>query len=363
MKKTNLYRRTYRPGNSTKRLLLAGSLVFACAIGVSATSTYAWYAISASYNITGLSMTIDGSNEYLKIGRKEGEEITFKEDGPYTLEDFGQEDIKLGNISNMFHDEYEVGADFTPYFYSAYRPGGSTGKTERAARTDYVQMEFYVETSKNALIYLNEESSASPNYEANVKTAELEGKSLEDLQNVTNASRVSFYSYSKGGHAFYNIASLGEHEEVEYAGNLDLLGRQRYDYNADDEEIVYGQINDSDIRYGEPLKEDIQKDPNLRYNCFNANHEKGRKMVDVERSTLNYAQEGAHALADYIYVDEPGVHPIPLAATKGGEATRLVVSIFLEGWDHDMTEALALASFDFSLGFIAVFDEAANRYL
>jgi len=28
-----------------------------------------------------------------------------------------------------------------------------------------------------------------------------------------------------------------------------------------------------------------------------------------------------------------------------------------------MTEALAYASFDFSLGFVAVFDEAADQYL
>ena len=360
----NRYRRTYRSGISTKKLALVGSLLFGLALSVSATSTYAWYAIQEKYRIAGLSMTLDFDDEYLQVGKKDGNgEITYQEE-PYTLEDFGQQDKRLGNISNMYHDTYEFSEDFVPYFYSGYRPGGSIGKTSVAEDSTFVQMEFYCKVSHNAFLYLNPASNASPNNEANQQTASAHHVDFEDLQNVTNAARVSFYSYSRGGTPFYHIAELSDqHEEVDYAGPLDLVGSGHYDVDAEGKEIIYGEINDSILTHTAPLEEDEVVKPGARRNVFNSTHKKGTRKLDVENSELDYSREGAKPLDSYIYEEEPGIHPIPIAALAKDEPTRVVVSIFLEGWDYDMTEALCYASFDFSLGFVAVYDEAASEYL
>lgn len=365
----NRYRRTYRSGISTKRLILVGSLLFGTALGVSATSTYAWYSIQERFRVTGLSMTLDYDPMYLQVGKREADgSTTYKTDEkgelvPYTLEDFGQQDIKLGNISNMFHGDYAYGKQFTPYFYSGYSPGGSKGKTAEASKDTYVQMEFNVTAPKNALLYLNPASEAVPNEPENSKAAIAHDKDFAELQNVTNAARVSFYSYSRGGHPFYNIAELGEHEEVSYAGPLDLMGLGRYDVNAENEEIIYGEVGESSLVYTAPLSEDIVVNPKEKRNVFNSTHQAPHRMLDEEKSDIRFAKEDAKPLSEFIYDETPGEHPIPIAALPAGEETRVVVSIFLEGWDHDMTEALAYASFDFSLGFVAVFDEAADQYL
>ena len=365
----NRYRRTYRSGISTKRLILVGSLLFGTALGVSATSTYAWYTIQERFRITGLSMTLDYDPMYLQVGKREEDgSTTYKTDEhgelvPYTLKDFGQEDIKLGNISNMFHDDYLCDKDFTPYFHTGYVPGGVNGKTAKASRDTYVQMEFNVTAPKNALLYLNPASEAVPNEAENSKAAIAHDKNFEDLQNVTNAARVSFYSYSRGGHPFYNIAELGKHEEVSYAGPLDLMGLGRYDYNGENQEIIYGEVGESSLVYTDPLTEDVVVNPGKRRNVFNSTHQAPNRMLDEEKSDIKFAKEGAKPLSEFIYDETPGEHPVPIAALAKDEPTRVVISIFLEGWDHDMTEALSYASFDFSLGFVAVFDEAADQYL
>ena len=316
-------------------------------------------------------MTLDYDAEYLKVGKREADgSTTYKENGdPFTLVDFyGSEDKvpKLGNISNMFHQEWgsQYGPTFTPYFYSGYRVGGVSGKTDKASNDTYVQMEFNITSPRDAYLYLNPSSEAVPNEEANRQAAIAHDKDFTELQNVLNASRVSFYSYSRGGKAFYNIAELGDkHEDVSYAGPLDLMGTGGYNLDQENQEIIFGEKGQSSLVYTDPLEEDIVVEPGKKRNVFNSTHKAGTRMIDKERSELDYAREGALPLSEFIYDETPGEDPIPLAALPKDEETRLVVSIFLEGWDLDMTDSLACASFDFSLGFVAVFDEAARKDL
>jgi hypothetical protein len=44
---------------------------------------------------------------------------------------------------------------------------------------------------------------------------------------------------------------------------------------------------------------------------------------------------------------------LALANLKAGECTRLVVTIYCEGWDHSMINSIGLAAFDVRLAFTA----------
>ena len=357
MKKAS-YQKQYRnPGLSTRKLFLIAVATFASAIAVSATSTYAWYAITEKFHIVGLNMTIDHDDTVFKLGRKVGGEIQWQGEEPYSLKDFGYDSPTLGNISNMFHDEYpsSYDASFSPYFYKGYRPGESTRKSEVSNdkfANEYVQLEFFIEVSEDALIYLTPTSHASPAVEANAQTAANKGVNLDDLNNVTEASRISFYSEYG-----YVVAELGEEDEdVSYAGELDLFGDGYFDANGNGEETLFGQYSGTPT-YGAPLTEDEDVPEGVKMDIFHAKHKAGNRKLDP--TSYQSKKEIAHPLSYYAFDDGyGGKHPVAVA--KANQENRLVVSIYLEGWDHDMTSALIYASFGFELGFIAVFDPAAS---
>ena len=357
MNKTHYSKHYRKKGLSTRKLFALASVTFASAIAVSATSTYAWYAITEKFHIVGLKMTIDHDNLTFRLGKKDGGVIHYQEDEPYSLKDFGYEDPTLGNISNMFHDEYPSSYDptFNPYFYTGYRPGGPVTKTtvtDDRFEGGFVQLEFFLEVSQDALIYLTPSSKATPAREANAETAREKGLNADDLDRVTEASRISFYSEYG-----YVVAELGEtHEQVDYAGELDLFGDGYFDADSSGKETLFGQYSGTPS-YGEPLQEDEHVPFGVKQDIFHAAHKAGNRKINAGSYTAK--QEIAHPLSYYAFEDGyGGAHPVAVA--KAGKENRLVVSVYLEGWDHDMTSSLIYASFGFDLGFIAVFDPAAS---
>lgn len=357
MKITSHYKQYRNSGLSTRKLFLIATATFASAIAVSATSTYAWYAITEKFRIAGLKMTIDHDDSVFKLGRKVDGEIKWQADEPYSLSDFGYDNPTLNNISNMFHDEYPSSYDdtFSPYFYKGYRPGGSTTKTQEATdrfEDGFVQLEFFIEVSEDALIYLTPTSKAAPSVDANAETAAKKGVSVDALNNVTEASRISFYSEYG-----YVVAELGEKDEdVIYAGELDLLGDGYFDANSSGEETLFGQYSGTPT-HGEALIVDEDVPSGTKMDIFHAKHRAGNRKVDAD--SYEAKAEIAHPLSYYAFTDGyGGKHPVAVA--KANQENRLVVSVYLEGWDHDMTSEIIYASFGFELGFIAVFDPAAS---
>ena len=358
MKKSSYHKQYRNSGLSTRKLFLIALSTFASAIAVSATSTYAWYAITEKFHIAGLQMTIDHDGYYLKLGRKVDGEIQWQGEEPYSLRDFGYENPRLGNISNMFHDEYPSSYDetFLPYFYKGYVPGDRDTTKSKVSDDpyggDYVQMEFFLEVPEDALIYLTPTSQASPAVEANAETAQKKGLNADDLDKVCEASRISFYSEYG-----YVVAELGDnHEDVVYAGELDLVGDGYYDVNSSGEEIVFGQYVGTPS-YGEALPADEDLPEGVKQDIFHAKHKEGTRKADP--SSYVGKDEIAHPLSYYALEDGYG-NGHPVAVAKANQINRLVVSVYLEGWDHDMTNSLIFASFGFELGFVAVFEPAAS---
>ena len=357
--KTSYYKQYRKKGLSTRKLFLVAAATFASAIAVSATSTYAWYALSEKFHIAGLRMTIDHDDAVFKLGRKVNNEIQWQQDEPFSLKDFGYNEPTLSELSNMFHDEYPSAYDdtFSPYFYGGYGTGyGYKTKTERKSdrfEDGFVQLEFFIEVSEDALIYLTPESKAVPSVEANIQTAQARGLDVDNLNKVCEASRISFYSEYG-----YVVAELGEHhQEVAYAGQLDCLGDGYFDADADSKkEFLFGQYN-GELVYGDPLEQDEELSAGVEPDIFHAKHKAGNRKIDP--SSYEAVKEQSHPLSYYAFEDAySNAHPVAVA--KAGQENRLVITVYLEGWDFDMTKDIIYASFGFDLGFIAVFDPAAS---
>ena len=78
-------------------------------------------------------------------------------------------------------------------------------------------------------------------------------------------------------------------------------------------------------------------------------------MWDKENSTVQIKKEDSVTLEDItIYDNTYSIHHDPLVKLKKDEATRIVVSIYLEGRDLNMTNCIQMASFDISISFAAL---------
>lgn len=366
--KSSEYHQRYRSRLSTGKLFAVAGAVFACALAVSATSTYAWYTISEKFRIVGFEMQISHDPEVFKLGKKEANgEISYQGSEPYSLRDLGVINPVVGNVSNMNVESYpkEYSDTFLPTFSTGYYIGGETGLTDDAAnpalepdKAEYVQFELYALTEKDAFLYLSPGTGGYANEEANSAKAREKGCDISELNNVINAARMSFYTPNG-----YSIAELGEHEEVTYSGLLNISDIDDYFDSEDGKEIVYGNYSGTPVFEDEPLEAD--EDPFEKHDIFHAKHQKGVRKWNPD---VDYGakKEVAYPLSHYIYDIEapmfPYAKPAPIAVMQANVPTRIVVSVFLEGWDHDMTSLLIDASFGMNLGFVAEFDPAASAY-
>ena len=84
----------------------------------------------------------------------------------------------------------------------------------------------------------------------------------------------------------------------------------------------------------------------------------GAEIVDLENSTtLNIIKENAYDLDSLRLDDDLAKSVRPICHVHAGEMKRLVVTVYVEGWDKHMTDDINYAAFYISLSFLAVFDQ------
>lgn len=366
MKKVD-YQKHYRSGLTNAKLFAVAGAVFGCALSVSAASTYAWYSISEKFRIVGFEMQIHHDETLFQLGKKESNgEITYQGEEPYSLKDLGVINPVVGNVSNMSVEHYpsSYSPSFKPTFSTGYYPNVTTRITPDAVdpsvdpeKAEYVQFELYAYCEYDAYLYLTTDTSAVPNKEANAATAARKNLDANVLDNVVNAARISFYSPLG-----YVITELGEHEDVTYAGLLDVMGDGYYDHE-EGKETVYGSYTGTPSFEANPLEQD--DDPYSSHDIFHAAHKQGVRKFNPNID-FGAKKEVAYPVSHYAYDMEGDSSyydpPTPIGVAQAKTPTRLVVSIFLEGWDHDMTSSLIDASFGLNLGFVAEFNPSAGDY-
>ena len=130
-----------------------------------------------------------------------------------------------------------------------------------------------------------------------------------------------------------------------------------YDFDESGREIVYGEY---DMNMTPAYDSPKETDSSLmgEATCFNAIHKAGIERFNLEKSEQNglfFKEEKTYTLEEMSISKEDGQFDErsmrPIALLKREEPTRVVVTIYLEGWDYDVTEAIGNGSFSLGLSF------------
>lgn len=349
---------------SNRNLFLAGILSFALTFAASVTSTYAWFEVSEHAKVSQLDFSIRDEAD-LEIGLK-------NEDGGYdyyhSIDDRILEthfaryhaNSELNDLSSNYqslwlNEDTNPEVDF-PILRRSYALKENPHQIF-VAQSGFYQFEFFLKSNRDMYLFLDSERCyATPLHELNMATANAskEAVTAETLDRIVNACRVSFYS-SRG--FFIWEPNVEVSSNTVFGGALDLNGDGYYDdYNG--KEIVYGEYDDNaPLIYDEASSEDNPV-PSKTRSSFYASHKAGIAPFNREKSEaagLSFAKETTYTLADLsipkgtVQYDAGTMHP--LLALKTGIPTRLVVTIYLEGWDLDMIDSIGEGHFTLGLGF------------
>ena len=335
-----------------KRLTIA-SFLGVISLGITSLSfSYAWYAGSSRVEVSGVDMYVRADRD-LRISMSSVGEYKYE----LTNQDFKFDQL-FDPCSSMDRNIWMDQEKEQPEFYRYDMPFIDKDGTPRhtVAHTGVFTQELYLKVDDDAYITLDKEMlKVSENVEKNLIRVQniksqypeyTEAELLERLNSLKKCLRVSILIPDED-YRFYVIDPYKEGDTY-LGGRIDLEKTGYYAYHVKDEELyetVYGEIINRDkIVYGAKNTTDT---PLVgEETSFNARSRANVYPFDLEKSIENGMEIKKE---DSITVDEledeiiiPMYHEVP---------KRVVVSIYMEGWDLDCTNAHMGASFDLGLGF------------
>lgn len=198
-----------------------------------------------------------------------------------------------------------------------------------------------------------------------------------DLANVINSVRFSILDYENlarkdenddaANYIIIDPTKTKDSDPVVFGGRLcTSLTRDYYDYYIDSngvyKETLFGNIinnngnsigRDSNLLYLEPSSQDIPRDLNKEPSCFNAGTHKGVMPLNMNVvNSLNFEKERAISPEEADFTTHPDDQSYGyLIKLIPNEPHKLVLSIYLEGWDRDNLDTTQEGSFDLSIRF------------
>jgi hypothetical protein len=356
------------------RLALVGVSVSLLALSVSilATSTYAWYKLADLLIVDGIKVGY-GEGQTFEIGMKDSTGTivypnytsmdepqvltndTLKQYSSFT----GTE--KLDPVSGMYASNWlNATADpatTLPQFRSSYYGSKDIHQADLASSANYLQFEFYINSDRDVYVFLAEETSLLANTDANATIAKNKGLSATDLNAVEKCARVSFYS-TIGTESAYTIyepnVSVGS--TTVYSGRLNLTDDDRYyDYDSEGKEILFGEYSADHLVYDEAGRVNSLSGKETAFNALSA--PSPVQPLDLEKSVseggLVRAKETSYPLSTLTAMDYRNGHP--LAYCPRNVPTRMVVSVYIEGWDLDTVESIGYGKFNLNLAFAGLY--------
>lgn len=344
------------------RIIIA--MMLGCIILCSASVTFsiAWYAADKRLVIDGIEVTVDDYKELL---------ISIDDENFYSR--IPIEKDTTNSITTRFlpvSSIYSEIEDDKPVFYEGdqYSLDRDPSKPSKA-RDGYFQQEIYLKSNSNVLATIdidktffeanerkNEEFIEEyPSYDGanNLISA---GTRLEQMNKLRYSMRYSLFVPSTNG--YYIVDPLKEDkdnysEDTYFGGILDTSLNNIYYYDTyikdnKEYEVLYGDVNDRDlIVYDEPSSSDGDSPSTL--NGFNAIHKANAYTFNYEKSIENgliIAKEKSYGPSDLN--SETTDLLIPL---KKDISTKVVLSIYMEGWDRDCINSTMGASFNSYISF------------
>jgi hypothetical protein len=356
------------------RLALVGVSVSLLALSVSilATSTYAWYKLADLLIVDGIEVGYS-EGETFQIGMKDSSGTivypNYKSmDEPQVLTNdtlkqyssFTGTEI-LEPVSGMYSSNWlNASADpltTLPQFRSSYYGSQDIHQADLASKANYLQFEFYLNSDRDVYVFLGEETTLSANTDANATIAKAKGLSAEDLNAVEKCARVSFYS-TIGTASNYTIfePNVSQGSTTVYSGRLNLTDDDRYyDYDNEGKEILFGEYTDDHLVYDEAGRVASVSGKETAFNALSA--PSPIQPLDLGKSVseggLVRAKETSYTLSELTNLDYRNGHP--LAYCPRNVPTRIVVSVYLEGWDLDTVESIGYAKFNLNLAFAGLY--------
>lgn len=279
-------------------------------------------------------------------------------------------DAVSGMYQNLWYDQTVDASLQTPSFREAFDLSDNV-TTSNKSSGGYIQFTAYFTAKSRMYIFLD--STTTLTASANNKTiAERLGVSQEELDKVQDCLRISFFSeYSDQARYTIYEPNVAASSETAYAGRLNVKGDDDYyDYSFDsasgvNKETLYGEYSGSNVVYSsDAAVSDYQENGAL--SAFNSNTFESQGAFDRDKSVaagLEIAKEQSYTLEELTYAQAKGSANRPVVYLPGYDAgspsdegcTKAVtISIWLEGWDLDMTDVVSSAQFDLNLVFSGI---------
>jgi hypothetical protein len=231
---------------------------------------------------------------------------------------------------------------------------------DSVAEGGYFQFEFYVKTNRDAYVYLSPDTTLLSDHDRNESIARQKHLDAAELDHLSKCARVSFYSEEYGYTIFE--PNVEESSHTPFAGRLDLNPTDGYYDNDGEKETMFGEYNrdEATLYYDEEAR---VSDITGEASCFNAKTADGVAALDVPKSikegNLKIATEKTYSLSELTPDEEGQSLKHPLLYAPLNEPTRLVVTVYVEGWDYDTISSVASGYFNLDLKFSAFFKTRA----
>ncbi|MCX5775688.1 MAG: hypothetical protein NTV44_04955 [Firmicutes bacterium] len=341
---------------NAQRKLTLQLLVTAIAFGGLITGTFAWFSVANDVSIGTFNITY-GEADKIQFGLivpanrpdlGEAGSLTFFDnlsDADLVAYGYNDKESPLSPVSSMFQslwlNESTLLDDNTlfPVLRSSYSTYQNTTNSNQA-RSGFFQFEFYLKSNMDMYLYLDSTASivadSFVNSQKNVQNA-------IELDKISASLRVSFLS-SLGFNIWEpNTEVAGT---TAFGGRLDVLDQDGYyDFDGslgDYHEIMFGEYNDaSKLVYSETSRASAEKP----FTSFNASTAKDVNPLDLETSIENglvVVHEDSKTTAT---LADQTLNSSALAYLPEYTPTRLVVTVYAEGWDLDNTNLIQDASF------------------
>ena len=342
-----------------KNKMILAFAIGAIALNVATVSmSIAWYANSVIAYVDAIDITFDGDKDLFMATEIDGDykqELDYSELTPTTI---------FKPVTTAYRNKWMNNKSDKPVFYDDAK--STTATSQFVAHDGYYSQEIYLKTNDDIYVTVNPEKTfIKANEKYNKSYAKelydqfqlgdnqfLKALSEEQVENRLNqlvkAMRFSILVPDENEY-YYEVIDPYKEEETLLGGILDNDIDQYYDHHislttGEDVETVYGEIvgDKENIIYGDVLTSDsLLKDGNEEPNAFNAKHKEG---VRPFLGGVEFKKEEATLLSDY----EKNVKPFHFTL-NAYEPKKIVVSVYIEGWDLDSVNYTMGATFDASL--------------
>ena len=173
---------------------------------------------------------------------------------------------------------------------------------------------------------------------------------MEALYSVEDAIRVSFYS--EDGYVIYE-PNVETGSKTKLGGLLDVSFYDGYiDYNSSFEEVLYGEYNeDANLIYDDAVDHDVE---HHEYESakpgVGGKTKAGIRHLNLDKSVsegnLKIKEEETYSLSELLHTKKWVTYIAP------NEIKRLVITIYLEGWDKECSNDLINAAFNAHIAFM-----------